>query len=236
MSKPSNSTFKWLLFDADNTLLEFPNTSKQAMWKTFEQYDRKCSDELYEIYQKINHQAWSDFEKKLITAEDLRSKRFRLFFNAINDEIAPPALFNQQYLEHLVKCSTAYDGVHEFLQSLKEANYIMSIVTNGLKEVQRRRLDRLQLTHFFDSIIVSDEIGVAKPNIEYFDVVYQSIPNPPNKSETLIIGDGLKSDILGGKNFGISTCWIKNGQTNSTDIQPDFEIEQVFELNQILKS
>lgn len=234
MDSPKSSSFKWLLFDLDGTLLDFKSASKKAMWQTFEQYNKECTDELYKIYQKINHQVWTEFEQKIITAEELRPKRFDLFFKAINDEIAPPHIFNQQYLNNLVLCSDVYEGAIDLLQSL-QGQYLMSVVTNGLKEVQRRRLARLNMTHFFDSIVVSDEIGFAKPNFKYFEYTYQSIPNPPPKSDILIIGDGIPSDILGGQNFGISTCWIRHGRINNSNIQPDYELEYAVELPSILK-
>jgi YjjG family noncanonical pyrimidine nucleotidase len=230
----NNKKYKWLLFDFDNTLVDFTSASKQSLWWTFEEYQIECTNAIYKTYKKINHQVWTDFEHGKITAEALRPKRFSDLFQALNIENIDPIIFGQRYLTNLIEASTIYDGVLELLQSLKEAGYIMSIVTNGLKEVQRPRLTKLGMTDFFDSIIVSDEIGNKKPELAFFEYVYQTIPNPPLKSKILMIGDSINSDIRGGQGFGVTTCWNAHGQNNETDIIPDFVIQSVLELPNIL--
>jgi 5'-nucleotidase len=225
--------FKWLLFDADNTLLDFSKASKDALWKTLEDHDRECNDGIFAVYKHVNAKVWTEFEQGKISALVLRKRRFEWFFNEIGEKDLEPARFNEAYLENVIELSETYEGVPEILQSLKK-EYKISIVTNGLKEVQRPRLEKLNLLPLFDSVIVSDEIGVAKPHIDYFHHVYESISNPPSKEETLIVGDNLKSDILGGLNFGIKTCWLHHGKDNDTDIEPHFSIPKVHHLDEIL--
>lgn len=229
----STSHISWLLFDADNTLLDFTQASKDALWATFAQNERFCDEAIYQTYQRVNNRVWEAFEKGKIDAATLRYQRFELLFEAIKESHLSPQDFNRQYLQNLIHTSEAYEGVWELMQSLKK-EYRLSIVTNGLKEVQRPRLEKLDMTHFFDSIVVSDEIGVAKPHLEYFKYVYDSIDNPPDKSELMIIGDSLRSDILGGNDFGIKTCWISHGKENTTKIQPDFEIHHIGHLPNVL--
>lgn len=224
----------WLLFDFDNTLVDFEAASKKAFWLTFQQFERSCDESIYRTYQQINRQVWKDFESNKITAKLLRTQRFELLFKILGETIISPTLFGQQYLENLVKKSELYDGVIPLLQSLKE-NYKLSLITNGLREVQRRRLQRLHILTYFDSIVVSDEIGVAKPNINYFKYVYNSIAFPPAKEQILIVGDSLSSDILGGQNFGIHTCWVSGGKANTTNIIPDYQIDAVVELPALLQ-
>lgn len=231
----SKSTIKWLLFDFDNTLVDFTNTAKKSLWQTFESYQQECTEEIYQLYKKINHQVWRDFEDGKITAEALRIKRFADLFEAIKVENIPPTQFSQRFLENLVLLTEPYEGVMELLSTLK-GKYRMSIVTNGLKEVQRPRLKRLGMMDFFDSIIVSDEIGFKKPQSEFFEYVFQTIPNPPAKSETLIIGDSINSDIRGGRNFGIKTCWSSQDKKNGTKIKPNYVISNVLELKELLHS
>jgi len=230
----NKKTFKWLLFDFDNTLVDFSSASKKSLWMTFEEQGRQCDELIYKTYQKINHRVWTDFEQGKITAEALRPKRFADLFEALNERELDANHFGQRYLANLVVASEAYDGVIDLLEDLKLADYRMSIVTNGLKEVQRPRLTKLGMTDFFDSIIVSDEIGSKKPEGAFFDYVFQTIPNPPPKSETLMIGDGLNSDIRGGRDFGISTCWNSHKKINDTDIIPDYVIDDVLGLRELL--
>ena len=229
----SNTNFKWLLFDFDNTLVDFTNTSKKAFFLTFEENNLTCNEDIYSIYQKINHQAWRDFEDGKLTAEALRPKRFKDTFVAIGAKNIDPNAFSAHYLQNLIHASEIYDGVIELLDSLK-GKFKMSIVTNGLKEVQRPRLKKLEMMHYFDSIIVSDEIGFKKPQGEFFEYVMKTIPNPPNKSEILIIGDSLNSDIRGGRDFGIKTCWNSFAKENKSDVIPDYVINNVLELKELL--
>ena len=226
--------FRWLLFDADNTLLDFTNASKQAFWQTMQDFHKPCTEADYKCYKTINHAVWTAFEQEKITAERLRIQRMELFLEAINDATTSPEKFSKQYLNNLILKSEMYEGVPAILERLQK-KYLLSIVTNGLKEVQRPRLKKLNLLPYFKSIIVSDEIGVAKPSIAYFEQVYASIPNPPPKKEILVIGDNLHSDILGGINFGVPTCWLHHGKTNETTITPTFEIEHIYDLEALLE-
>lgn len=225
--------FKWLLFDADNTLLDFNKASKESLWAAFSAFDLHCDEDIYQLYQGINHRLWHAFEQGEVSAVFLRTERFRQLLEALKIKDITPALFSQTYMNSLVEVSEIYAGVEGLLQDLK-GKYQLSIITNGLKEAQKPRLNKLQLTHYFESIVVSDEIGVAKPDLAYFEYVYQSIVNPPPKSDILVIGDSLKSDILGGFQFGIKTCWISHGKENNTAIQPDYIIDNVLELPTVL--
>ncbi len=226
--------FKWLMFDADNTLLDFSGASKQSLWQTFEDNGHACNAEIYAIYKKVNGQIWSDFEQGKITAEALRPKRFAELFKAIDLYPASPENFSKAYLENLIYKSEIYDGVKGILKKLKP-EYHLSIITNGLKEVQRPRLRRLDIDQYFDSIIVSDEVGVAKPDKAYFDIAYSSIENPPPKEQVLVIGDSLKSDILGGLNYGFKTCWINPNQLPVIEgIEPDYQLKSAIDIVELL--
>ncbi len=224
------------MFDADNTLIDFTNASKLSFQQTFVDYGHTATPELYATYKVINHGVWTAFEQGEITAERLRVKRFEDFFAEIGFSPTSPESFSKRYLENLIFKSENYDGVKEMLEGL-QSNYRMSIITNGLKEVQRPRLDKLGMTHYFDSIIVSDEIGFAKPDERYFEIAFNSIDNPPPKENTLVIGDNLKSDILGGIRYGLKTCWLNSeGEVNETGIEPDFEIQDILKLPDLIKS
>jgi len=144
-----------------------------------------------------------------------------------------PFEFNARFLENVVEVSEAFEGAIELLEDLK-SEYKLSVITNGLKEVQRPRIRRLQMEHIFESIIVSDEIGVAKPDIKFFEHSYDTIPNPPPKSEVLVIGDNLKSDIQGGINFGVDTCWLSHQNLNNSTIKPTYTINNLNDLHRIL--
>lgn len=224
---------KWMMFDADNTLLDFNKASKDALWKAFEDFDSVCTEEIYAIYKKINIKIWMEFEDGQLSASELRPKRFAQLFDALGQQIAPPADFSITYLENLVKVSEMYDGIDELLSQLKK-QYKISLITNGLKEVQRRRLQHLKLENHFDSIIVSDEIGVAKPDVRFFEYAYQTIPHSIEKEDVLVVGDNIIADVGGGNAFGFKTCWIHHGKENQTDIKPDYSIKTIEEFSGLL--
>lgn len=220
---------KWIQFDFDNTLVDFSDASEIAFKSVAKGFGIDDSTNAYLRYKAINLKVWHEFEDKLITAEELRGLRFERYFADISERPCSGVEFNTLYLNTLIQETKIYNGVHETLTSLKD-NYALSIITNGLKEVQRPRLNRLEMTGYFDSIIVSDEIGVSKPHGEYFDFAHKSISNPPRPEEILVVGDSLRSDIKGGNNFGSKTCWVSHGQPVEGEEKPDFVINRVTDI------
>ena len=225
--------FQWLLFDFDNTLVDFTNTSKNALCQSFRDFDTTCTEAIHEVYKAVNHQVWTAFERGEMSAERLRIERFELLFEAIDLAPASPQIFSKRFLDNLVQLSEAYEGVPGLLQNLGQ-RYHLGVITNGLKEVQRPRLDVLKLRDHFKSIVVSDEIGVAKPHAAFFDHAYQNLPHPVAKEEILVIGDNLHSDIKGGNDYGCPTCWVSHERDNDTDILPNFTIGRIQELADLL--
>lgn len=224
---------KWLMFDVDNTLLDFKKACEDGLKKTFTDFDSVLTDEIEMLYESINSAVWREFEQGKIDAVSLRSVRFSRLFDELGIQPAHPSEFGAQYLKNLVYCSEAYDGLDELLKSLKP-EYLVSIITNGLKEVQRPRLSKLGLTDYFDSIIVSDEIGVAKPQSAFFDLAYKSLKHDLKKEQVMVVGDNIVADIEGGNGFGFQTCWISHGKHNHTDIKPDIMIEGIHEFHKVL--
>lgn len=224
-----SNKIKWILFDLDNTLLDFSAASKASFKQTFHDYGIDLKEDYYQEYSLINNQLWADFEDNKVTAIEIRKLRFTRLFEKIGIDNISGLAFNADYLNNLVELSECYAGVHELLDSLSK-EYRMSIVTNGLQEVQRPRISKTHIGHYFESIIVSDEIGVSKPDHAFFEKVSQSINQPPELSETMIVGDSLKSDIKGGNDYGIQTCWISHDKTHKSEIVPDMTISKAIDL------
>ncbi|MFT4534086.1 MAG: YjjG family noncanonical pyrimidine nucleotidase [Saprospiraceae bacterium] len=225
--------YEWLLFDIDNTLLDFSKASKESLFKTFLDHDMVCTEEIYKTYNIENAKVWIDFENKKIDTETLKRIRFAGFFDLMGINKINPFDFNTAYIENMVAVSEAYTGAVELIQKVS-SNHRVSIITNGLKEAQRPRLARVGMIEMFDSIVVSDEIGVAKPDVRFFEYTYNSIPNPPDKSKILVVGDNLMSDIRGGQNFGVDTCWVSHKKENLSNVKPTFMIDTVFEIESVL--
>lgn len=225
--------FEYLLFDFDNTLVDFGGPSKVAFREAYEEQGLSYEDSVYKVYQGINARIWEQFENGKITTEDIRRERFKQLFEKLNIQGIDPVFFNGRYMHFVVQNTVLYDGVKELLEEL-HGKYKMGIVTNGLKEAQRPRLAKVGITDFFEVIVVSDEIGFAKPEQAYFDFVHEKI-DEVDKEKVLVIGDNPKSDILGANNFGYKSCWI-NAKGKVAKERCDFEISTVLHLPQILST
>jgi 2-haloacid dehalogenase len=201
-------SYTWLLFDADDTLFDYPLAEGKALRSTFEHFGQVYRSEYLRIYQVFNRQVWAEFERGETSAAELRLKRFRLLFGEI-DLPLDPADFSQRYLENLAQASDLFPQAAEVMKTLS-GRYHIALVTNGLKEVQRPRLEHSVIRPLIEKIFISEEMGAAKPTAGFFEAVFKEIGNPP-KAEVLIIGDSLTSDIKGGIDYGIDTCWFNPG-------------------------
>lgn len=220
--------YKWLLFDLDNTLVEFHTPSIRSFEDLCAEVQIDFSEQLYKKYKIENNKVWSQYERGTISSIELRAMRFANFFEKIGLRFDPMEA-HHLYIQGLIKYSEPLPVVPELLCKLSEAHQL-AIITNGLQEAQRPRLSKTGLDQYFAKIIVSDEIGLAKPQTEYFDYTMDHIGHHI-KEELLIIGDTLTSDILGGENSGIDTVWYNpRNEDSHSSIKPTYVIEHLTEL------
>lgn len=221
-----------LLFDADGTLFDFKRTETRALDQTFRKYGIQPTKEIFQQYNDINHALWSDFEQGFIDKETVITTRFRLLFIDLDLSIDPIA-FEADYQPALGKGAYLINGALTLCQKLKK-NYKLYIVTNGVSSTQYSRLKASGLDRLMNGIFVSEDIGTQKPNKDFFDYVAARIPDCKSRT-TLIIGDSLSSDIQGGINANIDTCWYNPEKLpNEQDITPTYEIENLNALLSIL--
>ncbi|MEJ5224382.1 MAG: YjjG family noncanonical pyrimidine nucleotidase [Anaerolineales bacterium] len=222
--------YTWLLFDADDTLFDFPQAEADALRLTFEELGLPFHSGYTQIYKRCNQQVWEAFERGAVTAAELRTRRFALLFEEIRLP-ADPQTVSPVYLRNLSLGSRLLDGAETVIRALG-GRYRLALVTNGLAEVQRPRLARSPLRDAFAHVFISEEIGAAKPHRDFFDHVFRALGNPP-KSEVLLIGDSLTSDMAGGIGYGIDTCWYNpNGKT--TDLPVTYEVRRLQALAEML--
>ncbi len=225
--------YSWILFDLDNTIYDFDASSAFALRKTFEAFDVDYNQANIDLYHKINHQCWTDFENGKMDFKTIRGKRFELFGEAINQSLDSEAM-GDRYLYLLSTTDFKIDGAIDLLEELKPI-YNLAVVTNGLKEVKRPQLSKPEIAHYFKAIIISEEVGIAKPHAGFFEHTFSEIGHP-DKSKVIIVGDSLNSDIRGGNDYGIDTCWFNPKQKeNDTAIKPRYEIQKLNGLFEFLK-
>lgn len=224
--------YSWLLFDADGTLFDFEKSQSKALEKTFDALGIDFQDKYHPIYRRVNKKIWDQREQDLISFEDVKTKRFEIFFKEINVN-ADHIQANDVYLNFLSQGSYLLDGAEELVYDT-HLKYNLVLLTNGLTSVQKPRFANSPITKHFKEVIISEEVGFSKPGKEIFDLCFKMI-NMPQKSEVLMIGDNLTSDILGGFNYKIDTCWFNPAkQKNDLNIKPTYEIFSFEQLRNIL--
>ena len=220
-----------VLFDADNTLLDFFKDEHQALVRALEHFGVPVTDENIAIYSEINQGLWKQLEKGEITKSELKKVRFRLFFDKIgfvSDE--DPFTVNEYYLSLLGEGGNTLEGAVDTVKKLKQEGADLYIVTNGVAATQAKRLERSGLMPYISGVFVSEEIGYQKPRKEYFDFVLDKIPEK-NMESILLVGDSLTSDIRGAMNAEIPCCWLNLfGETLTDEYKPDYIISDIREV------
>jgi len=226
--------YEVIIFDADETLFDFKKSERYALKNTMIEFGIDYDENYHlKVYKDINTIIWKEFEDGLIIQSDLNIERFRRLLYKLNakfDEVN----FTKSYVKHLSSASFLYDDSIALIESLHK-NYRLIIITNGLKDVQDNRIRKSVIGGYFDDIVVSDEIEVSKPDPRIFEHTLKNI-NHTDKTKVLMVGDSLTSDIQGGINFGIDTCWFNSNKIiNKSAINPTYEISNLMELKSIVE-
>ncbi|QWI52257.1 YjjG family noncanonical pyrimidine nucleotidase [Bacillus mycoides] len=225
--------YKTLLFDVDDTLLDFQKAEKIALRMLFEEKGLLLTDEIEDRYKKINKSLWDSFEKGEIARNEIINTRFSILFKEYGEEV-DGILVENNYRSYLEEGNQLMQGAFEFINQI-QSKYDLYIVTNGISKTQDKRLRNAGLHSLFKDIFVSEDTGFQKPMREYFDYVFERIPNFASE-EGLIIGDSLSADIKGGYVAGIDTCWFNpEKKSNDSEIMPTYEVHNFEELYALLK-
>lgn len=225
--------YEVILFDADDTLFDFKKSEKEAFKNTMLAFNLDYDENYHlKVYHDINNEIWKEFEQGYITQEKLKLERFKRLSDKLKISF-DEAKFAKTYMKNLSSASYLLDGSIELIKSLRK-NYKLSIITNGLTSVQDSRIKKSIIAKYFDDIVISEEISISKPDPKIFEIALKNI-NYFDKSKVLMVGDSLTSDIQGGINFGIDTCWYNpNKITNKINIKPTYEISCFDNLKDLL--
>lgn len=197
--------YSTLLLDADNTIFDFTRAEANAIEITCKKHNITFSKDIGRLYSEINDALWKRLEKGEVTRNEIKIERFRqlkakLSLTTSAEEMA------QTYIKELSLQCPIIDGAEDALKTLSQ-RYSLYIVTNGNAPVQRSRMEKSGLSHYFKGVFISEELGCPKPEKQFFDKAFEAVEEK-DRSKICIIGDSMSSDILGGINAGIDTCWF----------------------------
>lgn len=227
------SRFEIILWDIDQTLLDFNKSQKDALYHSFEKFGKKADDAIEALYRDINDSYWKRYELGQITKNELLTGRFDTLFSQIGVTDLSSGEFHAVYQEALGNVFYFRDNADRLCRSLK-GRVRQYAVTNGVSATQRNKLKLSGLDQIFDDIFISEELGCPKPQLLYFEKCFQQIKDF-QKEKAIIIGDSLSSDMQGGNNAGIACCWYNpDRKENNSALRIDFEIRNLWEVEDIL--
>lgn len=225
--------FDIILWDVDQTLLDFNQSQEYALCHSFKQFGRSADPEIISLYADINASYWKRYEIGEVTKEELLIGRFDTLFSRLDIRDIDTKDFLAFYQEMLGSVFYFRDCSDQLCKKLKGV-VRQYAVTNGVSSTQRNKLRLSGFDQIFDDIFVSEEMGYPKPRIEYFEKCFQKIPDF-QKEKALIVGDSLSSDMQGGNNAGIACCWYNpEGLEKPDGLKIDYEIKNLWEVEELL--
>ena len=218
----------WILFDADETLFTFDAFG--GLRRMFLRYGVTFTEDDFLAYQAVNKPLWVEYQNGAITAMQLQLQRFESWakrLGVLSSEL------NQAFLSAMADICTPLPGAVSLLDSL-QGRVKIGIITNGFTALQQTRLERTGLSSHFDLLVISEQVGFAKPDTKIFEYSFAKMGYPP-LSRILMVGDTPESDILGGINAGVATCWLNmKGRSLPEGINPTWQVSTLSELEQLL--
>jgi 2-haloacid dehalogenase len=217
------------LFDLDDTLLDFKASEQLSFDSTMRELGlRELPPNLFASYQAINLALWKAFELGTVSKDFLKVERFRQTFAANGLELDPEAA-SRLYLESLSHNVVLVDGALQLCETLAGIGEV-GIITNGVEQIQHRRIAAARLHAHLSFVATSEACGHAKPDSRFFDYTVKKA-RAFSHAETVIVGDRLDADILGANRFGIESCWFNpGGLANGTQARPTVEVATLHEV------
>ena len=222
-----------LFLDLDDTILDFHKAERLAIAKTFTAFDLEPTEEILTRYHDINLMHWQMLERGELTRPQVLTGRFRMLFEELGRQVDAQAVA-RVYEKNLGIGHYFLPGAQDAVQTLQKG-YRLFLASNGTATVQHSRLTSAGLYPYFEKVFVSQNLGYNKPAKEFFDTCAAQIPGyAPEKA--LMVGDSLSSDILGGINAGLPTCWVNpHHKPHPENITPDYQIEALSQLPELLQ-
>lgn len=225
--------YKYLIFDLDDTLLDFQTGEHEGLVKVMSDVQVPDMTDALAKYAVINRKLWQAYEQGDITKQNIQNTRFGALLEELGMDGDGLAM-EKAYRQELNNNNHVLPGAEELLQKLKEQGYVLIAGTNGETQTQKSRLKNTGFGQYFDQVYISDELGVAKPNIGFYEPIFKANADM-NTDNTVMIGDGIPSDMRGGINVGLNTIWVNlKNATLPTDMNITSEVHSLTELGQLL--
>ena len=225
--------FEYLFLDLDDTILDFQKAEHIALSKTLKSFGLEPTETVLKRYNLLNKAHWEALERKELTREQVLVGRFQTLFEEMGITVEPVSVA-RAYEDNLSIGHYFLPGAEEAVERLSK-KYKLYLASNGTAKVQAGRLKSANISRFFEEVFVSQELGANKPSPEYFEKCFARIPGF-DKTKAIIVGYSLTSDILGGQNAGIATCWVNpHHKQGREDIRVDYEIEALSQLEALLE-
>lgn len=224
-----------VIFDADNTLIDFYKCEWFALDWMFHSFGLKLTNEIHNVFSEIDRSLWETgkWNNYQVSKENIPSVRFEILFNHFKMEHIDFTLANDLFGEQFLKAIFPLNDAHEIVEYLWNKGYIIYVATNGLRRLQVPRILNTSFGRYIEKIITSEEAGFSKPNPKIFNDILSE--TKINNNQAIIIGDSLTNDILGANNALIDSIWYNpNKLSNNSNIKPQYEINSLNEIKNIL--
>lgn len=223
---------KFIFLDLDDTILDFHRSEAVALRKTLQSLNVDPTDAVISRYSEINREHWKALERKELTREQVLTGRFRQLFEELGMNVSPNVA-QSLYEKNLSESHFFVDGAPRLLMTLSQ-KYPLYIASNGTTLVQTSRIASSGIGRYFKAVFLSEQLGADKPQIEFFERATGQIDGY-NPSEAIILGDSITSDMQGGINAGMHTCWYNPHHRDNHGIIPEFEITDLAEFDTVLQ-
>lgn len=223
---------KFIFLDLDDTILDFHRSEAVALRKTLQSLNVNPTDEVIARYSAINLAHWKALERKELTREQVLTGRFRQLFEELGMNVSPNVA-QSLYEKNLSESHFFIDGAPRLLMTLSQ-KYPLYIASNGTTLVQTSRIASSGIGRYFKDVFLSEQLGADKPQIEFFERATGQIEGY-NPEESIILGDSITSDMQGGINAGMHTCWFNPHHRDNHGITPEFEITDLAQFDAVLK-
>lgn len=224
---------KTIFFDLDDTLLDFTRAERAALTRALTELDVPATDAVLSRYHELNRQQWELLEEGKLTRPQVLTRRFDLLFAELGLRRSSQEACGR-YEGHLAQGHFFIPGAPELLAALAP-RYDLYLASNGAAAVQHSRLDSAGIKPYFKDIFISEEVGFDKPSPAFFEAAFAAIPGF-SRETALMVGDSLTSDIRGGHNAGIRTCWFDpHGRPGRPDIVPDYRVTALGQLAELVE-